>query len=352
MKPRVTVYICTYNRADLLREALSSVLVQTYRDFEVIVLNNASEDHTLDVIASFNDPRLRLITHEKNLGSTGNWNFALDHGSTEYFVILHDDDLMFPWMLEEEVKFLEAHKEVAFIGSMPLLSTGMTKIPVRQETIEPIIYKRREYIKEVCAIGYNPLIVSSVMFRTKEIQGSGIYFKEKILADVYFFFECNLLDVFPICIAKEPLFQYRVHPQSLTTNQFKTFTREPSEGLLRLEKLLVDKCPDFDLSRIREFLAVHYLMPTMKQYCAGLVGRETLDELREKTRIEYGWVLPDWRFEDKLAVAYLEDLVLAVKAGKKSIGDYLDAVAEAEKIGIKVPWKRNKIWFGNSYIAV
>ncbi len=65
-----------------------------------------------------------------------------------------------------------------------------------------------------------------------------------------------------------------------------------------------------------------------------------------------GWALPDWRFEDKLAVAYLEDLVLSVKAGEKSIGDYLDVIAEAEKIGIRVPWKRHKIWFGNSYVAV
>ncbi|MDL2263820.1 glycosyltransferase family 2 protein [Synergistaceae bacterium OttesenSCG-928-I11] len=351
MEPKVTVYICTYNRADLLCEAISSVLAQTYRDFKIVVLNNASEDRTLEAIATFNDPRLSCITHEKNIGVLANWNFALDHATSEYFVILHDDDLMFPWMLEEEERFLETHKKVSFIGSMPLLSHGRIKIPDYNGEIEARIFKHKEYIKEVCFTGYNPLIVSSVLFRTKDIQESGVRFKCPLLPDVYFWFECNLIEDFQICIAKQPLFQYRVHPLS-ETSRIDPLNNGSVEGLLLTEKLLTEKGPEIDLSRIREFFAIFCLTHAMRQYCAGLIGKEVLVELREKVRTKYGWFLPEWRFEDKLAVTYLEDLVLSVKSGKKSIGDYLDAVAEAEKIDIRVPWKRAKIWFGDSFIAV
>jgi hypothetical protein len=107
-----------------------------------------------------------------------------------------------------------------------------------------------------------------------------------------------------------------------------------------------------DLSRMRELFAVFSLLPSMRKYVNREIDMGDLLTERDRVEKEHGWFLPDWRFEDKLAVSYLEDIVLAVKAGKNTIGDYLDALAEAEKLNIKVSWKRHKIWFGDSYIQV
>ena len=75
--PRVTVFIPTYNRARLLPEAIESVLAQTYDDFRLEVSDNASDDATPEVVASFDDPRLEYVRQPENLGLLGNHNWFL-----------------------------------------------------------------------------------------------------------------------------------------------------------------------------------------------------------------------------------------------------------------------------------
>ena len=94
--PRVTVFIPTYNRARLLPEAIKSVLAQTYDDFKLVVSDNASDDSTPQVVASFDDPRLEYVHQPENLGLLGNHNWFLERLDTEYALILPDDDLVYP----------------------------------------------------------------------------------------------------------------------------------------------------------------------------------------------------------------------------------------------------------------
>ena len=82
--PRVTVFIPTYNRARLLPEAIKSVLGQTYDDFKLVVSDNASDDSTPEVVASFDDPRLEYVRQPENLGMLGNHNWFLQRIETDY----------------------------------------------------------------------------------------------------------------------------------------------------------------------------------------------------------------------------------------------------------------------------
>lgn len=107
--PRVTVFIPTYNRADLLPRAVSGVLGQTYRDFTLIVSDNASEDDTANVIAKFDDPRLEYVRQPENLGLLGNHNWFLERVDTDYALILPDDDLVYPELLGRTVAELDSH---------------------------------------------------------------------------------------------------------------------------------------------------------------------------------------------------------------------------------------------------
>ena len=92
--PRVTVFIPTYNRAGLLPEAIKSVLGQTYDDFKLVVSDNASDDSTPEIVASFDDPRLEYVRQPENLGLLGNHNWFLQRIETDYALILPDDDLV------------------------------------------------------------------------------------------------------------------------------------------------------------------------------------------------------------------------------------------------------------------
>lgn len=94
-KPLVTIAIPTYERADgYLRQAIASAVSQTYRNVEIIVSDNCSQDHTGDVVGSFNDSRIRYFRQEKNIGANNNFNFCVEQAGGDYFLLLHDDDLI------------------------------------------------------------------------------------------------------------------------------------------------------------------------------------------------------------------------------------------------------------------
>ncbi len=115
--PTVTVCIPTYNRPEMLRASLQSVLWQSYRDFEVIVSDNASETDTVGVVESFGDPRVRIDRLDENIGLFGNLTRCLHLGSGKYRVMLPDDDLMLPGNLQSKVAFFEAHPQVGMVHS-------------------------------------------------------------------------------------------------------------------------------------------------------------------------------------------------------------------------------------------
>jgi glycosyltransferase involved in cell wall biosynthesis len=107
--PRVTVFIPTYNRAPLLPQAIRSVLEQTFDDLRLLVSDNASEDETPEVVASFDDPRIEYVRQPENLGLLGNQNWFLTHVETDFALILGDDDVMYPTLLERTVGELDRH---------------------------------------------------------------------------------------------------------------------------------------------------------------------------------------------------------------------------------------------------
>jgi len=100
-RPMVTIGIPTYNRAaDHLRAALESALAQNYQPLEIIVSDNCSTDNTGEVVASYADPRIRYVRHDPGLGPLGNFNYCVQAAKGDYLLLLHDDDLIDPDMIE------------------------------------------------------------------------------------------------------------------------------------------------------------------------------------------------------------------------------------------------------------
>ena len=93
------------------------VLNQTFRDFELLIIDNASTDHTADVVRSYNDDRIRLIVNEKNLGATGSLKKGIDMIKTKYVARIDADDLMLPERLEKQLTFMEDNPDYGIVGS-------------------------------------------------------------------------------------------------------------------------------------------------------------------------------------------------------------------------------------------
>lgn len=116
MNPTVTVLMPAYNRATLIRHAIESVLSQTFRDFELLVIDDHSTDETAAVVAGYRDARIRLVRQDENLGParTRNHGFELARGA--YIAILDSDDMAVPSRLARQVRFLEANPAIGEVG--------------------------------------------------------------------------------------------------------------------------------------------------------------------------------------------------------------------------------------------
>jgi glycosyltransferase involved in cell wall biosynthesis len=112
--PKVSVIIPAYGGADLLGEAIQSVLEQTYPDFELVVVDDASPDHTAEIVREFDDARLKYIAHERNRGSGAARITGLQASSGEVIAYLDQDDLFHPEKLQAHVALLEQQPDIGF----------------------------------------------------------------------------------------------------------------------------------------------------------------------------------------------------------------------------------------------
>ncbi|RLF83553.1 glycosyl transferase, partial [Thermococci archaeon] len=106
-RPTVSVIIPTYNRANLLKRAIASVLNQTFTDFELIVVDDASPDNTPEVVRSINDGRIRYVRLKKNSGGPVARNTGIRKARGRFIALLDDDDEWLPNRLELQIKKFE-----------------------------------------------------------------------------------------------------------------------------------------------------------------------------------------------------------------------------------------------------
>jgi glycosyltransferase involved in cell wall biosynthesis len=115
--PTVSVCIPAFNSERWTPRTMQSVLEQTYEDYELIVVDDASTDDTLRGIQAFDDPRIRLYSNARNLGHTGNWNRTLNLARGTFVKFLNCDDILYPDCLETMVALLQANPGIGLVFS-------------------------------------------------------------------------------------------------------------------------------------------------------------------------------------------------------------------------------------------
>src|SRR5690349_11612258 len=112
---RVSVVVPTYNRVGYLGETIASILRQDYRDFELVVADNASTDGTAALLAEIDDPRVRHVRRAHNVGWRANFNQALHDVESEYVTVVGDDDRLLAGSLARAVAFLDQAPGVGLV---------------------------------------------------------------------------------------------------------------------------------------------------------------------------------------------------------------------------------------------
>jgi len=112
----VSFIVPCYKLGHLLAECIESILLQSYRDFEILIMDDCSPDSTPDIAKSFLDPRIKYIRNESNLGNLRNYNKGISLARGEYiWLISADDRLRRPYVLERYVRLMEDHPKVGFV---------------------------------------------------------------------------------------------------------------------------------------------------------------------------------------------------------------------------------------------
>lgn len=203
---KVTVLMPTYNVAPYVKEAIESVLRQTYRDFELLVVDDASTDDTLAVVRSIDDPRIRIAAFPDNVGLAENLNRGLALIDTELVARMDGDDIAEPYWLEHEVAVLDRHPEIG------ICSSGFERFG----TVKSLVRFPERH--EDCMA--NMLFECSVIvptFRMSLYRDHGLrYSTDAFPAEDYrFWAEC--LRVTKVYNLQETLFHYRMHPTQICT---------------------------------------------------------------------------------------------------------------------------------------
>jgi glycosyltransferase involved in cell wall biosynthesis len=215
--PRVSVIITTYNEEALIAEAVGSVLAQTYRDFEVVVVDDGSSDRTADRVEAFSDPRIKVI-RQPHIGRCAALNLAVAASVGEYVAPQDADDLWLPERLGRQVAFLDAHPEIALVGAWVLLrdARGRERLfprPVSDRAIR-------------LAMGWgNPIVHTAALIRRRAIEAAGPY-ADSLFEDYELFIRiaeshllANLPEVLVVVRKARPASRSRAQPRSLALRE-------------------------------------------------------------------------------------------------------------------------------------
>ena len=169
---KVTVAVPTYNREKFLKQAIESVLKQTFQDFEIIVFDNASSYNIERLLAGFGDKRISLNKTPENIGQVGNFQRIYNYPYTSrYMMILFDDYAIHPQLLEREAGLLEANKELVWAGSSLRFVREDKDMGKFSPITGPVPYKicdSSELTRQIL-LGFN-LCFGSIVYRVSAIE--------------------------------------------------------------------------------------------------------------------------------------------------------------------------------------
>jgi glycosyltransferase involved in cell wall biosynthesis len=283
MLPKVSVIIPTYNAASFIRQAIESVLGQTYPDWELIVIDDGSTDKTFEMVSPFRD-RLRYVT-QRNQGRPQARNAGLRKAKGEYIAFLDADDVWKPGRLERGVGFLEQRPEIGLIhGEVEVINVEGKLMPKETEQTKKFYrIERKKGSGYLRLLDRSAIFSSTILLRRECINRVGFYDTSFPIYEDYDWylrfslnFKIGLLDGPPVAC-------YRIHDENVTRRYDSKTIAEIYIGIL--EKQLArqgEKLKGFELRKAQSHLLAklaefHLVRHDKKQARSKLLDAFRLD---------------------------------------------------------------------------
>lgn len=210
--PKITVLMPVYNAEKFLKQAIDSILNQTFKNFELLIINDGSTDQTARILQGYKDPRIKIIINQKKIGVIKSRNFGIKIAKGKYIALMDSDDISFPERLKKQTKYLDTHPYCdVVVAKIQLMDIGENIIGKWEDDQENLTY---EQIKKKLPTG-NCIANSTAVIKISLIK------KYKYKENLYHSEDYELwlrlcADGKKIEKINEELVYYRVRPGSIT----------------------------------------------------------------------------------------------------------------------------------------
>jgi hypothetical protein len=208
--PRVSVLMSVFNAETYLCQAVDSILQQTMGEFEFIIINDASTDHSPDILKQYRDSRLNIINNDKNLGLSSSLNIGLQDVRGEYVARMDADDVAHPERLALQLRFLDAHADYVLVGSSyQLIDDSGTVLEVHRK---PMDHTELLWLTHT----RTPLEHASVTYRLRPRGQPPLLYKEQYRTAQDLDFWIRLLKFGKGAVLPQLLLSYRTHGENIS----------------------------------------------------------------------------------------------------------------------------------------
>jgi glycosyltransferase involved in cell wall biosynthesis len=169
--PKVSVIMSAYNSEKHLKEAVESILTQTAKDFEFIIVDDCSTDKTPAILNEFlqRDQRIKLIRNTENIGLTRSLNKAIKGAKGKYIARMDADDIAMKQRLQKQVEFMEINPSVLLLG------TSYDEVDEQGNIRGTKVFPVSDRCLRKVLIRYNPFFHASAMIRSSALKKAGLY---------------------------------------------------------------------------------------------------------------------------------------------------------------------------------
>lgn len=206
---RVTVFMPVYNGGNYLSEAIESILNQTFKDFELLIINDGSTDNSEEIIKGYKDSRIKYVVNKKNMGIIKTLNKGLDLIQSEYIARMDADDISLPTRLEKQIDFMDKHRDIAVSG------TSMLNIYSDGKTKKGIVKNDPRQIKTMLLFT-NALAHPTIIIRKKIIDEENLTYNESHQAVEDYGLWVKMSFTNKLANLQEILLKYRVNEKGIT----------------------------------------------------------------------------------------------------------------------------------------
>ena len=238
-KPIISVIMAVFNGEEYIKSAVDSILSQTFGDFELIVVNDGSQDNTLKILQSFTDDRMQVISNSKNEGLAKSLNTGISRARGHYIARQDADDISLPQRLQKQFDYMQRYPKIAVLGTArkTMLSDGSVKLsssPLESPTFEDLLKK-------------SFFVHGSVMLRKDSLEKVSGYNEIFHYTEDYDLW-LRLAKEAPVANLSEPLYVIRRHEDRITLKNLSPAV------LYRLlaRNLALDEAGDNIIQKIQE----------------------------------------------------------------------------------------------------